>query len=164
MCLRPATVGAVPQPLRKLYPGLDLQKAQEQVRIALRRAARACGGQKEFVRRLNEKVAKLGQKTITPQAFSWWLSEGTFVDERFWEAIELITDYAVTRRHLRPDMYQDETPELLPSDLNPLLDACRWIEEQVPPGNPSYLNALATTKHLHEMRHRIMRVQRRADG
>jgi hypothetical protein len=95
----------MPQALRKTYPALDLEKAQEQVRIALRRAMAECGGIMEFTRRLNADLERRGQKTVKYQAVQWWLSEGTFVDERLWPSIELITDLAVTRRHLAPDRY-----------------------------------------------------------
>jgi hypothetical protein len=97
----------VPQPLRKIYPALDLPKAQDQVRVALRRAVSECGGVKEFARKLNVELARLGRKTVRYQTVQWWLSEGTFVHEDFWQPIEVVTDYSVTRRDLRPDRYLD---------------------------------------------------------
>lgn len=78
------------------------------MRVALRRAFRVCGSQKHFIERFNAELVRRGRKPVTKQAVSWWASEGTFVDERYWRAFEVVTDYAVTRRHLRPDMYRDE--------------------------------------------------------
>jgi hypothetical protein len=98
----------VPQPLRKIYPALDLEKAQEQVRVALRRAVEICDGSpQEFVRRLNVELERRQSKPVSRQAVLWWLSEGTLLDERFWRPIEVVTDYSVTRRHLRLDRYPD---------------------------------------------------------
>lgn len=74
----------------------------------MRRAFKECGNQKEFVRRLNAELERRGQKRVTQQSVSWWASEGTFVDKKYWRAFEVVTDCAVTRRHLRPDMYRDE--------------------------------------------------------
>ncbi len=154
----------MPAPLRKTYPALDLEKAQERVRVALRRALAECGGPTEFTRRLNADLERRGQKTVTRQAVMWWLSEGTFVDERLWPSIELITDMAVTRRHLAPDRYPTEPLELTGADLNPLIDAIRWIEDKVPPGHGNYGNAVATTQHLHRMRERILLARRDGHG
>lgn len=94
----------------------------------------------------------------------WWLSEGTFVDERLWPSIELITEMSVTRRHLAPDRYPEEPPELSRRDLNPLIDAIRWIEDKVPPGHGNYDNAVATTRHLNQMRARILLAETGANG
>lgn len=90
---------------QKIYPGVNLDEAKEQVRKALRRAFAECGGQSKFTRLLNERLEREGQKTVTQQAVSWWASEGTFVDQRYWPHIEAISDLATTRRHLRPDLY-----------------------------------------------------------
>lgn len=98
----------MPAPLKKTYPALDLAKAQEQVRVALRRAFKACGNQRQFTIRLNAELERRGVKPITQQSVSWWVSEGTFVDKRYWRGIEVVTDYATTRRHLRPDIYRDD--------------------------------------------------------
>jgi hypothetical protein len=98
----------MPAPLRKTYPALDLEKAQEQVRKALRRAFKECGNQSAFVRKLNVELQRRGEKPVTQQTVSWWVSEGTFVDRRFWRSIETVTDYATTRRQLRPDQYRDD--------------------------------------------------------
>lgn len=105
----------MPQPLRKIYPALDLQAAQDQVRRALKRATLATGpdGQRlfkstaDFVAKLNLRLVERGHKPISRQAVLWWMSEGTFVDRIYWEPIEAITDLTVTRRHLRPDIYRD---------------------------------------------------------
>lgn len=96
----------MPQPLRKTYPALDLEKAQEQVRKALRAAIAECGSQSEFHRRINAELEKRGRKTISRQTMLWWLSEGTFVDEAYWEPIEHACDFRTTRRQLRPDKYR----------------------------------------------------------
>lgn len=90
---------------KKVFPGVNLDEAQEQVRNALRRAFAHCGGQRKFVDALNARLERAGQKTVTKQAVSWWLSEGSFIDERYWPHVEEITDLATTRRHLRPDLY-----------------------------------------------------------
>lgn len=90
---------------QKIYPGVNLEQAQEQVRTALRRAFAECQGQAEFARRLSERLEAAGQKGVTKQAVSWWLSEGSFIDKRYFDHIEQLTDMAVTRRHLRPDLY-----------------------------------------------------------
>lgn len=95
----------MPQPLRKRFPALDLEKAQEQVRQALQAAVKEAGGQRAFVRRLNAELAKRGAKTRSLTAIQWWLSEGTFVDEVYWEPIEHACDFVTTRRQLRPDLY-----------------------------------------------------------
>ena len=105
----------MPQPLRKTYPSLNLEAAQEQVRQALKRATLATGedGRRlsssvaDFVGRLNLKLVERGHKPISRQAVLWWMSEGTFVDRIYWEPIEQISDLATTRRHLRPDIYRD---------------------------------------------------------
>lgn len=96
----------MPQPLRKTHPALDLPKAQNQVREALRRACKEGGGQSEFHRKLTDELTKRGKKPISRQGFLWWISEGTFVDEYYWEALEAASDMLVTRRHLRPDLYR----------------------------------------------------------
>lgn len=95
---------------KKIYPGVNMDQAKDQVRQALRRAFAECarggrGGQAEFTRRLNERLEREGKKRVTQQAVSWWASEGTFIDEIYWPHIEAITDLATTRRHLRPDIY-----------------------------------------------------------
>ncbi len=96
----------MPAPLRKTHVGIDLPLCQEQVRYALRRAFEHCGSQRAFVNALNARVnASATAKQISQQAVSWWLSEGTFVHPNYWDHIEAITDMAVTRRHLRPDIY-----------------------------------------------------------
>jgi hypothetical protein len=105
----------MPQPLRKTYPALDLDRAQEQVRKALKRAVEATGedGKRlsssvtDFVGRLNLKLVERGHRPISRQAVMWWMSEGTFVDRIYWEPIEQISDMATTRRQLRPDVYRD---------------------------------------------------------
>lgn len=90
---------------QKIFPGVNMDEAREQVRTALRRAFAACGGQTEFWRKLNDALLGEGQKGLTKQAVSWWLSEGSFVDQRYWPHFERMTDMATTRRHLRPDLY-----------------------------------------------------------
>ena len=95
----------MPAPLRKIYRSLDLDRAQEQARAALRMAFAACGSQPAFVEALNASLRAAGRTPISRQAVSWWLSEGTFVDPAFWPHIEAITDLAVTRRHLAPQKY-----------------------------------------------------------
>lgn len=98
----------MPAPLRKTYPALDLKAAQAQVRVALRRAFKECGNQSKFVKALNAELVRRKERPVTQQNVSWWVSEGTFVDKRYWRAIEVASDYATTRRHLRPDIYRDE--------------------------------------------------------
>jgi hypothetical protein len=98
----------MPQPLRKVHPALDLEKAQAQVSRALRRAFSQCPSTTEFWRRLNAKLRANGHKEISRQAMIWWESEGTFVDRIYWQPIEEISDYATTRRHLRPDLYPED--------------------------------------------------------
>lgn len=95
----------MPTTLRKLYPGVDLERVQAQVSAAMRRAFQECGTVVGFTARLNARLQAHGQPTITRQAVSWWASEGTLIDPAFWPHIEAITDLAVTRRHLRPDRY-----------------------------------------------------------
>lgn len=95
----------MPVALRKLHAGLNLEQAQEQVRAALRLVFKLCGGQSAFVRRLNERLAASGQKGVSQPAVSFWVSEGVFIDKRYWSLIEEFTDMAVTRRALRPDLY-----------------------------------------------------------
>jgi hypothetical protein len=90
---------------QKIFPGVNLDQAQEQVRIALRRAFTACGSQAEFARRLRTRMESAGERPVTVQAIAWWVSEGQFIDERYWSHVEILTDMAVTRRHLRPDIY-----------------------------------------------------------
>lgn len=90
---------------KRVFPGVNMDQARDQVRDALRRAFSHCGGQAKFARALNERLEREGQKTVTPQAVSWWVSEGTFIDQRYWRHIEELTDLATTRRHLRPDVY-----------------------------------------------------------
>lgn len=87
------------------FPAAQEDAARDQVRTALRRAFAHLGNQATFTRRLNERLAADGQKTITYQAISWWMSEGSFIDQRFWPYFEALTDMATTRRHLRPDLY-----------------------------------------------------------
>lgn len=99
----------MPAPLRKMYPGIDLQQAQAQVREALQRCFRICGSVFAFTRALNARLAAEGRPPITRQAVSWWASEGTLVDPVFWPHIEAVTDFAVTRRDLRPDRYRQQT-------------------------------------------------------
>lgn len=95
----------VPEPLRKKFPGLDLEKAQQQVRDALAAAVKEAGGQRPFTRKMNAELEKRGRQPRSLTAVQWWLSEGTFVDEVYWEAIEHACDFITTRRHLRPDLY-----------------------------------------------------------
>lgn len=97
----------VPAPLRKIHAALDLEAAQAQVCAALKRAIAQCPTETEFVRRLNEELVKRGHKPISRPAVRWWASEGTFVDEIYWRPIEVVSDYATTRRHLRPDLYRE---------------------------------------------------------
>lgn len=78
------------------------------MRVALRRAFAECGNQSKFVKKLNLELQRRGEKPVTQQTVSWWVSEGTFVDKRFWRSIETVSDYATTRRHLRPDLYLNE--------------------------------------------------------
>lgn len=84
---------------------VDRDAARDQVTAALRRGFAVCGNQLEFVRLLNKALTAAGFPTITQQAVSWWATEGTLVDKRYWPHIEAITDMACTRRHLRPDIY-----------------------------------------------------------
>lgn len=95
---------------KKVYPGVNMDEAKEQVRQAFRRAFAECarngrGGQSEFTRRLNDRLEREGRNRVTQQAVSWWATEGTFVDSVYWPHIEAISDMATTRRHLRPDIY-----------------------------------------------------------
>jgi hypothetical protein len=97
----------VPQPLRKIHPALDLEKAQAQVCVAIKKAIRIAGGLKDFTDKLNAWLTERGYRPITKSAVHWWSTEGTFVDRVYWPFFEEITDMAVTRRHLRPDIYRD---------------------------------------------------------
>ena len=98
----------MPAPLTTKYPALDLPAAQQQVREALRRAVDACNrSPTQFTRRLNDELQRAGHRPISKQAVLWWMSEGTFVDRIYWEPIEKISDYAATRRQLRPDIYRE---------------------------------------------------------
>lgn len=102
-------MSALPQN-KKIFPGVNLDDARDQVRAALRRAIAEYAGpergnQRKFADELNRRLQAEGRKTITYQAFNWWLSEGTFVDQSYWPHIEAMTDMATTRRHLRPDLY-----------------------------------------------------------
>lgn len=90
---------------KKIFPGVNLDEAKDQVRAALRRAFVVCGGQAAFTRKLNERLEAEGQKTVSQQAVSWWVTEGCFIDQRYWKHVEELSDMATTRRHLRPDLY-----------------------------------------------------------
>lgn len=94
--------------LRKVYPGLNLDQAKDQVREHLTRAVRGpdgTGRQRDFLAKLNQRLTASGYKPVTRQLLYWWQSDGTFVDAIYWPFIEEITDLYVTRRHLRPDIY-----------------------------------------------------------
>lgn len=95
----------MPAPLRKQFPNLDLERAQAQVCRAIQRAIQMRGGQVKFTRDLNALLVAARERPITRQAVMWWASEGTFLDRWMWPHFELLTDMAVTRRHLRPDKY-----------------------------------------------------------
>lgn len=102
--------GPMPQPLRKMYPGLDLDRAQEQVRVAMKRAIDSVGKLGEFTEQLNARLLTSGHEPVTTRAVYWWSTEGTLIDKRYWPHIEAITDMATTRRHLRPDIYGFDQP------------------------------------------------------
>jgi hypothetical protein len=95
----------MPASLRQTFAHLDLEAAQEQVRIAMRKAIDHLGGATAFTRELNERLTKAGHEPITRTAVRWWMNEGTFVDYAYLFHIEAMTDMLVTRRHLRPDVY-----------------------------------------------------------
>lgn len=88
-----------------MYPGLNIERAQDQARMAIHRAIEIVGNRSLFTDKLNELLVGAGQKTVTRQAIQWWESEGTFLHEQHWKHVESLTDYRVTRVHLRPDIY-----------------------------------------------------------
>ena len=90
---------------RKTDPNFDQEKAKEQICAAIVRAIKSVGTQRDFTRKLNEGLAKVGRLGISEAAVHWWKTEGTFLDEIYWPIIEQMTDMATTRRHLRPDLY-----------------------------------------------------------
>jgi len=71
---------------------------------ALRTAIRIAGGQKQ----LADSIAKyLDRPTFKQQTVSYWLRKGTLLGPEWWPAIEQATDRAVTREHLRPDVFNE---------------------------------------------------------
>lgn len=91
--------------LQKIYPGLNLDEAKDQVRIALRHAVDIAGGTAAFLRALNPMLERLGRKQVSNQGLNWWLVEGQFLHESYWPLVEEITAVHVTRRYLAPHVY-----------------------------------------------------------
>lgn len=106
----------MPAALRKIHPGLDLDKAQEHVRCALRLAYHLVGSQKAFRDKLNAWLREHGYREIGAASISYWLAVGQLLDQRYWVPIEEMTDMAVTRRHLRPDKYGFVPIEPVPTE------------------------------------------------
>lgn len=90
---------------QKIQPAIDVEAARDKVRAVFERVYVIAGGVIPFGRRLNDELRKRGLKEVSRQLPVYWRSEGAFIDERYWQPIESITDMEVTRRHLRPDKY-----------------------------------------------------------
>jgi DNA-binding transcriptional regulator YdaS (Cro superfamily) len=72
--------------------------------IALRRAIEVAGGTQA---KLAARMRKVGHRTVTQQTISHWLANETLLEAVWWPFIEKATNNAVTRYHLRPDLFAD---------------------------------------------------------
>lgn len=98
----------MPVALEKKNPHVDVETARAQVRAAIKRAIQVVGvGQVEMARKLTAALhaRRPDLAAINPDKLRYWLYEGTFIDRDYWPPFEEVTDMAVTRRHLRPDLY-----------------------------------------------------------
>ncbi len=104
-------------------------EAKAKARLALAYAIAIVGTQRELAHRITLYFASSSTRgaplSISAQAVQLWLARSTMLSEPYWPAIEHITDYQVTRRQLRPDLYNSGPTAPLPEGQ--LLDKAREI-------------------------------------
>jgi DNA-binding transcriptional regulator YdaS (Cro superfamily) len=110
-----------------------VQRAEHRARarLAIAYAIALVGTQRELAHQITLYLAANSAPngkaplSITSQAVQLWLKRGQLVDKAYWAAFEEITDGQVTRRHLRPDLYNASPP---PALIDPrLLDEAQMI-------------------------------------
>jgi DNA-binding transcriptional regulator YdaS (Cro superfamily) len=70
---------------------------------ALTKAVEIAGSQGKLAAALADY---LGRPTVKQQTVSYWLANETLLGPEWWPAIEHVTNDAVTREDLRPDVFR----------------------------------------------------------
>lgn len=93
------------------YGAPVLALVEDRIMQALEGAVRDAGSPHGLVDRMNAYLLPAGQPRVTRQNLVYWRKTGTFLDQDLWPAFEAATDMLVTRRTLRPDIYEYGMPK-----------------------------------------------------
>lgn len=76
--------------------------------IALQDAITLAGNQAELANRLREAAKDLRAsdcESVSQQTISYWLTNEVLIDPKWWPLFERATSKQITRRKLRPDVF-----------------------------------------------------------